>query len=185
MTEYPSNVTPFTPSGLVTALAIAFRDQMGADAPHAALAVLAGQIALETDNGRQCRDFDVGNFKAVPDTDYQNFMTWEIIDGKRVPMVCKFAAFPSLEQGLSAYLHAFYTRWGAAWHYACLGDVAGFAHALKSAGYYTADETEYAAGVQRWATYYGALLGGDPAPTEPEIVAPGALAVEATDGVLG
>ena len=172
MTQLPATLTPFTAPQLLDALGAAFREQMGESAPHECLAILAGQIAHETDNGRRCYDWDVGNFKAVPGADYQSFQTWEIIGGKRVDMVCKFAVFPSLEQGLSAYLHAFYTRWGAAWHYACLGDVDGFAHGLKVAGYYTAPEADYAAGVHRWATYYLQLLGGDSAPTEPELPAP-------------
>lgn len=172
MTELPAVRTTFTPTQLLQALAAAFLEQMGEAAPHECLSILAGQIALETGNGRSCFGWDVGNFKAVPGADYQSFETWEMIDGKRVPMVCRFAVFPSLEQGLSAYLRAFYTRWGAAWHYACLGDVDGFAHALRVCGYYTAPEADYAAGVHRWASYYLQLLVGDDAPTEPELPAP-------------
>lgn len=172
MSEFPAVKTFFTAAELLEALAAAFLEQMGQAAPHEVLAVLAGQIALETNGGRACLDWDVGNFKAVPGADYQSFLTWEIVAGKRVDMVCRFAVFPSLEQGLSAYLHAMYTRWGAAWHYACLGDVEGFAHGLRTAGYYTAPEADYAAGVARWRDYYLALLGGDSAPTEPELPAP-------------
>ena len=169
MSELPATRTPFTARELLDALTAAFSDQMGQPPTHPALVILAGQIGLETANGTACFDWDVGNFKAVPGADYQAFRTWEIVGGKRVDMVCRFAAFPSLQVGIEAYLHAMYTRWGAAWHYACLGDAAGFAHALKAAGYYTADEGEYARGVAARASYYAKVLGGDDASTVPEL----------------
>jgi hypothetical protein len=186
VSERPATLTTFTTAQLLAALDAACVAQLGQPVSHETTSILAGQIALETANGERCFDWDVGNFKAVPGADFQNFHTWEIIDGARVEMVCAFAVFSSLQAGVESYLHAMYTRWGAAWHFACLGDADGFAQALKVYGYYTADEGEYARGVAARAAYYLRVLGGDADTTMPELPAltAGGAAVLATDGLL-
>lgn len=187
MSEVPNVTTPFAPAQLVAAVQAAYCAQLGHDPTHATLAILCAHVALETGNGRACEDWDVGNFKAAASGDWDSFPTWEMVNGVRVPMVCKFAAFASLEQGVEAYLVAMYTRWTLAWSAAVAGDAEGFAlglHDQKPYPYYTADPASYVAGVSRWASYYRAILGGDPAVTEPELLTPGAAAALATEGLL-
>lgn len=186
MSQVDSVRTPFTPSALITALTAAYVAQLGHEPTHETTAVMCAQIALETANGADCLDWDVGNFKAAGGADFQAFKTWEMINGQRVEMVCDFAAFSSLESGLEAYLHAMYSHWTLGWAGAVKGDPVAFAHGLhdqKPYGYFTADPTLYAAGVSRWFAYYMARLGGDPSPTEPELPSMSDAAAMARDGL--
>lgn len=60
-----------------------------------------------------------------------------------------FLAFDSAEAGAARYLKliACGDRYTRAWHALYHGDWAGFAHELRVAGYYTADEEEYTRGL--------------------------------------
>lgn len=60
-------------------------------------------------------------------------------------------------------------RYATAWQLLLAGDAAGYVHALKLRGYFTADEAEYrkgVVGIQR--EYLGRLAGQNPEPHEPE-----------------
>lgn len=60
-----------------------------------------------------------------------------------------FVAFESAEKGAVAYVEflSLKDRYRNAWHFAYVGDAAGFSHALHQAGYYTADEDAYTRGL--------------------------------------
>ena len=190
MPQVPNVTTPFAPAQLVAAVQAAYCAQLGHDPTRATLAILCAQCALECANGRACEDWDVGNFKAAASGDWDSFPTWEMVDGVRTPMVCRFAAFASLEQGVEAYLVAMYSRWTLAWSGAVAGDPKAFAlglHDQKPYAYYTADPAQYVAGVSRWMVYYLAILAHDPSPTEPsleDLLPPSAAGVLATTGLL-
>ena len=60
----------------------------------------------------------------------------------------KFRAFASLDDGASDYLQALIQDFARAWKFVIQGDPAGFAHAAKSAGYFTGSEATYAAAMK-------------------------------------
>jgi len=117
------------------------RGLLGDDSP--AVDLLTAQIALESDDGRATRGYNVGNRKPVDreGTKYQVFRTWELENGKRVDRNEPFLAHDTLDEGLLEYVK-YLDRKGLL-DAADSGDVDTFNRALKSKGYYTADETKY------------------------------------------
>jgi flagellum-specific peptidoglycan hydrolase FlgJ len=115
--------------------------EMLGDGPAADL--LTAQIGLETADGRFSYGYNVGNMKASdkPGVKYQTLKTYEIVDGKRVDMREPFLAHDTLDEGLHAYVE-YLDRKGLL-DAADAGDVDAYNHALKQAGYYTADEAAY------------------------------------------
>jgi hypothetical protein len=186
MSQVPAAKTPFTPKELLAALSWAYRSQMGHEGAHHALAVLAGQVALETANGAACIAFNVGNVKRGPGPDWCSFSTFEYIGNPPVktPMVCQFSAWPSLGDACQFFIAYLSEHWPEAWSGAVAGDVDAFALGLRKRGYYTAPEQLYAAGVRRWSAYYLGLLGGDDDATLPELPSPEDMAALATTGLL-
>jgi hypothetical protein len=57
--------------------------------------------------------------------------------------ICCFRAFRTLEDGAKDYLAILQKQFSSSWRYVVAGDCAGFSHALKIRGYYTADEAQY------------------------------------------
>jgi peptidoglycan hydrolase-like protein with peptidoglycan-binding domain len=57
--------------------------------------------------------------------------------------VCCFRAFRTLDEGTADYLALLKKQFASSWPFVVAGDTAGFAHALKVKGYYTADEAQY------------------------------------------
>lgn len=185
MPEVANVTTPFTPAQLVAALQAAYCAQLGHDPTHATLAILCGQAALETANGRSCVCNNPGNYKRGPGPDWCSFETFEYVGNPPVKtsMVCEFSAWPTLEDAYGFFVSSLYTSWPEAWAGAVAGDVGAFCAGLRKRGYFTAPLELYEAGVRRWAEYYTALLGGDPAVTEPEL-SPDDAAALATEGLL-
>ena len=111
-------------------------------------------------------NWNIGNVKYVPSAGGVPFVVlkgvWEEIGGKKVYLPsndpgARFRAFNSLEEGMEFYLKLLKnSRYASSWKYIESGDVAGFAHALKVKGYYTAKEKDYAAALQ---TNYNSFLG--------------------------
>ena len=152
------------------------------------LAILCGQVALETGNMAALICWNIGNYKRGPGPDWCSFATFEYVGTPPVKtsMVCEFSAWPDMESAAAFFVSGLYTRYPEAWSAAVAGDVEGFAAGLRQRGYYTAPLALYVAGVRRWRDYYLALLAGDPAPTEPELMplSPGDAATMATTGLL-
>jgi hypothetical protein len=123
----------------------------------ASLAVLWAQFALETDRGRSCFNWNLGNIKAVPGDgrDFCVLHTFEYIDNKRVEMDDHFRAHPTLVEGAREYL-TFLTRpsYAVPWSFVLRGDADGFARALKDKRYYTSPVEEYARGLRGLATEF-------------------------------
>jgi hypothetical protein len=119
--------------------------------------LIVAHWALETGWGHGCHNYNVGNRKHVAGDphDYCAFPHDEIIGGKevwldnppRVPPQDPFVAYGSLWEGVTDYLTHLRAEFRAAWPYVLAGDAPGFCHALKLAGYYTASEERYRAGV--------------------------------------
>lgn len=55
----------------------------------------------------------------------------------------RFRAFKTLEEGVYDHLRMVVQTFDRAWPFAVAGDPAGYSHALKLQGYYTADEASY------------------------------------------
>lgn len=158
----PSSRTPVSMAQIRTALLAAWPAALGGPAPPNAVRMLAAQIALETNNGSALMAYNLGNFKATAGQPFVTFATTEVVNGKTLHLNQNFRAFPDLGTAANAYLIAMRGRFGAAWPFALAGDTAGFAHALKEQGYYTADEGQYAAGlVARGAPPLGAITTPD------------------------
>lgn len=161
--------TVCSPTEALHALWQAHQAVIGGPCPVALLEILAAQSALETARWHSMWCWNMGNIRgkgtagtiAIAGAD-------EIIDGHRVtgPSVeAGFAAYASLVDGAIALVRFLGTaskpgvpnRYQTAWDAACRGDAAGFAHGLKhpshGAGYYTADEARYTAGVEGTRTW--------------------------------
>lgn len=153
----PDRLTPCSPADLYATLRKVWPGvNVDSQPSRAALLVLLAHWALETGFGHFCHLWNLGNKKHVPNDghDYTMFRCNEVIDGKIVWFdppnpATWFVAFPTLESGAADYLVGLRGRFRTAWPFALAGDVQGFCHALKVAGYYTADEALYTAGVLR------------------------------------
>jgi len=169
-------LTPLTPKEACRAFAV----HLPLD-PHV-LACHVAQSALETGHWKSLHWFNFGNVKATPkwDGDVTCFGCNEIINGKVVwfhpgPEVgwpghdvwlrkhptsvsnttaCKWRAFPTAEDGVAQQL-AFLKSRPRSWSAAAIGDPEGFARALKTERYYTADVEHYTKLLKSlWNTYY-------------------------------
>ena len=181
----PPMKTPFTRDEIIAAITTAFNTDMGQPPPHKVMAVLCAQVALETGDGAECIQHNVGNFKAGCSSDSCSFTTFEYL-GKppvRTTKVCSFSAWPSLADGCAYYIRALYTNWPEAWTAACNGDAEGFAAGLKLRDYFTAPVEMYAAGVKRWQAVYAEKLEPDAVPASQPIISPADAAAEALAGL--
>lgn len=168
--ERPTTLTVPTHEGWSEAMRLASCELLYSALSDDALSVCWAQWALETGRGRSCFNWNLGNRKARRDEPFMLLRTWEIIDGKRVVLDDRFAAFDSLEAGAADYL-AFLLRpqYARAWGAFCAGDAVLAARELKRLGYYTADEGEYARGLVSLAAEFKRTIAGLVCPdTEPE-----------------
>jgi flagellar protein FlgJ len=119
-------------------------------APSAALIdTLSAQVAVETANGQKMFNYNFGGLKGhSPQGDMASYRTREVFDGKSVHLNQGFRAYRSLDEGAADYLSVMYGRFGQAMAPAERGDVAGFSHALKASGYFTAPEAEYTSALE-------------------------------------
>ena len=152
--QRPDQLTPVAVSDLYDALGAAWRARFGEEAPRRSLLVLLAQWAEETGRGRAMHCFNLGNIKGRPDgsdgRDWTFFRCNEVIDGRvrwfdPPDPACCFRAYGTLEAGAADYLDELARRFASAWPAVLAGDPADFAHRLKAARYYTADEHAYAA----------------------------------------
>jgi hypothetical protein len=95
--------------------------------------------------------------------------THEVVGGQTVAVRAGFRAYGSIDEGATDYVATMRGRFGGALGAAATGNLDGFAHALKTAGYFTAAESDYAAGLH-------AALGpnGAPHPAPVALPVPGA-----------
>lgn len=145
---------------------------------NAHVAVLTAQSALESGRWRSMHRFNPGNIKASESYEYLycQFRCNEVIGGKVQwfdpphPQT-NFRAFMDLDTGVLDYLRFLKdrARYSSAWHAAEAGDPSLFVHALKNAGYFTADEAPYLRAVVSLFREYSGILNdhaADPAPDD-------------------
>ena len=85
-------------------------------------------------------------------------------DGTEYWMDATFRAFAGLTEGVADYMALMRGPFGYAWPFVESGDAAGFVHALRARGYFTAPEDQYAAGVARWVKQLELVIPPDPEP---------------------
>jgi flagellum-specific peptidoglycan hydrolase FlgJ len=94
-------------------------------------------------------NFNFAGIKGVgPSGLTAEYGTHEVIGGHDVAMKQGFRAYTSLAEGAHDYVSVLRSRFPQAFGLAVTGNVDGFAHALKQAHYYTADEGQYAKGLR-------------------------------------
>jgi flagellar protein FlgJ len=141
--------TPVAAADLRAAVGRAYVKVTGRQAPPGVLQALGAQASLETGAGQSMYNFNFGGVKgAGPGGQTANAMTHEVINGKDVTLRQHFRAYATLDEGAEDYVRLMTQRFSGALPYAATGDLNGFAHALKQAGYYTASETDYAAALR-------------------------------------
>ncbi len=127
--------------------------------------VLAGQVVWFSPRGR----LDKKNGKVVAEA--YDFPPWH-------PQT-RFRAYAGHYDGVSQYTDLIATgRYQAAWKRLLVGDVHGFVHELKAAGYFTADEALYEQGVR--GLYNETLLRVKKLPHEHVVIEPDYAAIFAT-----
>lgn len=137
--------TPVSRADLRNAIAKAYKTVTGKAATANVLDTLTAHASLETGSGGSMYNFNFGGIKGTsPTGETAKTRTKEVIDGKEIEIRDGFRAYHSLDEGALDYVKLMKGRFGGAVSKAESGDLDGFAHALKQANYYTADETKYA-----------------------------------------
>jgi flagellar protein FlgJ len=117
----------------------------GAPPSARTLDVLTAHASLETARGSRMYNFNFGGIKGTsPSGLTTGAMTHEVIDGQRTSVRAFFRAYRSLDEGAEDFVGLLQRRYGSALDAAAAGDPDAYAHALKSRGYYTGDEDDYA-----------------------------------------
>jgi hypothetical protein len=175
-TLVPDLLTPAAPVAVVRSIRSGLETLLGRTPSNAHVAVLTAQSALESGRWRSMHRFNLGNVKASESYEYLycQFRCDEVIGGKLEwfdpphPQT-NFRAFMDLDTGAMDYLRflAKRARYSSSWHAAESGDPALFVHALKNAGYFTADEAPYRRAVQSLFVEYMRLLDRPDRDTEP------------------
>lgn len=130
---------------LRAALGRSFEQVMGEAPTPAALDILSAQASLETGRGRSMYNFNFGGIKGTSPgglTTVARTHEWE--GGTRYETHAHFRAYGSLDEGAQDFLSLLHRRYGDAVSAATRGDVDGYAHALKTRGYFTGPEARYA-----------------------------------------
>lgn len=127
----------------------AYAKVTGKPATGEVLDVLVAHASLETASGSHMYNFNFGGIKGRgPDGATARCRTHEVLNGKDVVIRDGFRAYKTLDEGAVDYVRLMRDRFSGAVARAEQGDVDGFAHALKQANYYTADERAYATGLR-------------------------------------
>lgn len=164
--EVEARRTPATVNEIRAALSRAVHAVTGRTPTSDALDVLQSQVSLETARGSQMFNFNFGGIKgASPSGTTATYMTHEVLGGKDVTLAQGFRAYGSLDEGARDYVSVLKDRFPTAFGQAAIGNVDGFAHALKASHYYTASEEAYDAGLR-------AAGGLGPASAQVAIAAP-------------
>ncbi len=169
--------TPVTSTAIRDALARAWTRATGAAPSTGILDAITAQANLETGRGTSMVQYNFGGIKGVGPTGLSTrASTIEVEGGKTKHIVDGFRAYGSLDEGAFDYVRLVRGQFGAALARADAGDLDGFAHELKVAHYYTADEKDY-------AKLLHALTGTPASSSRPEGTA-GPTSASATEGSL-
>lgn len=136
--------TVLTKDQAATALARAFKTVTGRDASDKTLTLLTAQWGLETGNGAAMMNYNFGGIKGRgPSGLYTSYKTKEGSGASEITIVDKFRAYASAEEGATDYVRVLRDRFPKAFEAAQTGEARAFVHALKTEGYFTADEETY------------------------------------------
>jgi hypothetical protein len=140
-----AKTTRTAPVEIRAAIGRAWERLTGRAPTQGALDALSAQALLETGRGESMVAFNFGGIKGVgPSGLTTRARTKEVADGRTVEIVDGFRAYTSLDEGALDYVRLLRSRFGAAVSQAENGNLDGFAHELRRAHYYTADERDYA-----------------------------------------
>lgn len=136
--------TPMRGSDAAEAISSAYTSVMGAPPSKATLAVLVSQWSLETGGGRAMMDYNFGGIKGrSPSGQSVSYPTTEGSGEDVRSVVDSFRAYGSAREGALDYVRLLRDHFPNALAQAKAGNPAGFAHALKSKGYFTGSEKAY------------------------------------------
>jgi hypothetical protein len=137
-------VTPMSGTDAAAAISSAYTSVMGAPPSKATLAVLVSQWSLETGGGRAMMNYNFGGIKGgSPNGQSVSYRTTEGSGDDVQSIVDSFRAYDSPHEGAVDYIRLLRDHFPNALAEARAGNPAGFAHALKSAGYFTGSEKAY------------------------------------------
>jgi hypothetical protein len=179
--------TPVSRQELRAALGRAYQRVTGKAPTRSTIDTLTAQASLETASGARMYNFNFGGIKgASPRLETANCLTHEVIGSTDVVVRQGFRAYGSLDEGAEDFVRVLSTHFGSAMSKARTGDLDGFAHALKAAGYYTASETDYSSALRSLSD--GSTGADDdglrPVPTTAEAVAAAAGNYSTSDELL-
>jgi hypothetical protein len=172
----PDELTPFSFEEAAEAMEAALADQLKAKPSREVLALALAKTALETGRWKKIHCFNWGNIKAGEHYAgmFTCFLLNEVLGGKVVWFApegqliagpgsaitgqhyavpdghpqTRMRAYANRFDGAYSYVDFVSgSRYAGAWKLLLKGDAAGYVHALKLAGYFTADEATYAKGV--------------------------------------
>lgn len=156
--------TPASREQIRAAIGRALERETGTKASPKLVDTLTAQACLETASGERMYNYNFGGIKGRgPSGATAVLRTKEVEGGREVSVKDGFRAYASLDEGATDYVRLVRAKFGGSLDAASKGDLQGFAHALKQAGYYTASETDYAKGL--------ASLAGASSPARPSTVA--------------
>lgn len=157
--------TPVTKADLRASISRAYEKLTGHQGSAKLIDTLTAHASLETGSGSAMYNYNFGGIKGRgPTGETARCRTKEVIDGKEIEIRDGFRAYRSLDEGAVDYVKLMKDRFGGAVARAEVGDLDGFAHALKKASYYTADETKYATALHRLAGTAGPATASTTAP---------------------
>jgi len=165
--------TPLAATDVYLALRAQWVAQVGCEPTRAQLLTLLAQVWLETGAGASSYGYNLGGIKHVPGDghDFYQVQTHEVIGGVTKVVIQPFRSYASLSEAAGDYLHLIRTRFGYAWPSVESADLDAYAHALKTRGYYTADEHDYAAALHVRYKQLDAQIGEDTVPGVPIAIA--------------
>jgi hypothetical protein len=142
--------TSVSRADLRAAIGRAYQKITGQTPSGGLLDTLTAHASLETGSGTAMYNFNFGGIKGHSQTgETAVCRTKEVFNGKEVEVRDGFRAYRSLDEGALDYVRLMRGKFNEAVSRAEAGDINGFAHALKKASYYTADETKYADALQK------------------------------------
>jgi hypothetical protein len=170
--------TTLTKEHLVYMLSEGWKELYGSYPSNDSLALLWAQVVLET-GLKSCYNWNLGNVKRNGNHDYCMYRCSEIINGKEQwfdpphPQT-HFNAYESDIAGAKEYIQFISQRkrYRQAWQAVLKGDPTAFSHALKVAGYYTADEGLYTRGIVKLTNQFKKYMAAkplQPATTKPPV----------------
>lgn len=133
---------------MANAIINGWKELFGVTPSKQQVAIVLAQNALETGHRKSMWNYNVGNLTTDGKGSYDYFddltTDEQIKPGTWKKMNLKYRAYPSLEAGVKDYLKFISgKKYSNAWKHILDPDPAAFSKALKSSGYYTANEAAY------------------------------------------